>query len=124
MIPDPLIALLTPLLRLRILFAAPIHHQITILVSPFWAFKLQMFMGRTDVLLGYSLLDLYLDNPACFVPIGPSANRADKADSNLMVLSIIFLKTTVQTTKITCILIWLLVSISAFGRQKLKLKIR
>ncbi len=43
----------------------------------------------------------------------------------LMVLSIIFLKTTVQTTKITCILIWLLASISAFGRQKLmKLKIR
>lgn len=36
---------------------------------------------RADVVLGYSLFDSYLDNPACFgSSIGPSANRADKAE--------------------------------------------
>ncbi len=36
---------------------------------------------QADVVLGYSLFDLYLDNPACFgASIGPSANRADKAE--------------------------------------------
>ena len=36
---------------------------------------------QADVVLGYSLFDLYLDNPACFgASIGPSANRTDKAE--------------------------------------------
>ena len=36
---------------------------------------------QADVVLGYGLFDLYLDNPACFgASIGPSANRADKAE--------------------------------------------
>ncbi len=66
-------------------------------MQPFLAFLLNIYGTQADVVLGYGLFDLYLNNPA-FGAVGPSANRADKRN-RLMELSITFLKTTAEQSK-------------------------